>query len=301
MSGVARRPAAADVARALLAALVLGTLGAVLLSRRGLAPNDALVLTIDARARGGRLRPIWDETNLWKLDTAFGSQRADVARARGDDWLVHAAPWLRFARVNAVLGGNYAPEIAPWCDHGAASDVHPDPSPAECGSNGTPGRGRAQRAGARRRQRARDRLRAAARRGRALAAQRRGAAPQHLGGAAGVHRRRRRLRLLPLERRAGDRSRRLERVRQRRLRRTRRSRHRRLAGVDRQRAQLPDPGRLARRAAATSASPARRTTMRAPSSRPRARSARARRASRSTPATTSPAQPSPARTTSRST
>src|SRR5207253_7627117 len=48
-------------------------------------------------------------------------------------------PWLRFERVNAVLGGNYAPAIAPWCDRGAASDVHPEPSPAECGSDGTPG------------------------------------------------------------------------------------------------------------------------------------------------------------------
>lgn len=115
------------------------TLATLALRQPALASRDALVLRVHVGETLGRLDPIWDETNLWKLYLQFGVQQPDPADGHGERWIARRAPWLGWARVNAVLGGNHAPGIAPWCDHGAASDAHPDVVPGECGADGVPG------------------------------------------------------------------------------------------------------------------------------------------------------------------
>ena len=95
-------------------------------------------IVVDASQRRGRARPIWDEVNLWKLDLWFGVHRRDPADEWGDGWLRKRAPWFRYARLVAALGGNYAPEIADACDHDKTSAEHPEVN-WECGKDGHPG------------------------------------------------------------------------------------------------------------------------------------------------------------------
>jgi hypothetical protein len=93
-------------------------------------------LVVHARAPVGRLVPLWDELNLWKLDARFGVQHHEDPPP---GWLHAAAPWVRYGRVVAALGGNYAAAIAPWCDYGTRSPEHPDTGTGECGHEGVPG------------------------------------------------------------------------------------------------------------------------------------------------------------------
>jgi hypothetical protein len=102
----------------------------------GSSTREAIV--VEASQREGTLRPIWDELNLWKLDGWFGVHRSDPADDWGDGWLRTHAPWVRYGRVVAVLGGNYAPEIADACDHRRATPEHPEVE-WECGRDGQPG------------------------------------------------------------------------------------------------------------------------------------------------------------------
>jgi hypothetical protein len=120
-------------------ALVVVTLAGALVWQRPPAAPARVDLEIDARARIGRVRPIWDETNLWKLGSMFGASHPDPARWWGPGWIRRHAPWVRYVRLLAALGGNYAPEIAPWCDHAIAAPEHPDTGTQECGTNGIPG------------------------------------------------------------------------------------------------------------------------------------------------------------------
>ena len=102
-------------------------------------PAEIVELEIDAQTRVGRVRPIWDETNLWKLGSLFGASHPDPALWWGPGWIRRHAPWIRYARLLAALGGNYAPAIAPWCDRGIAAREHPDTQTQECGKDGVPG------------------------------------------------------------------------------------------------------------------------------------------------------------------
>jgi hypothetical protein len=120
-------------------AIVVVTLVGALLWQRPPATTTIIDLEVDVRARIGRVRPIWDETNLWKLHSMFGASHADPARWWGPGWMRRHAPWIRYARLLAALGGNYAPAIAPWCDHGSAAPEHPDTQTQECGKDGVPG------------------------------------------------------------------------------------------------------------------------------------------------------------------
>ncbi len=120
---------------ALVAVAVLGLLG----WQRPSPATEVVTLEVDARARIGRIRPIWDETNLWKLHSMFGASHADPARWWGPGWLRRHAPWVRYARLLAALGGNHAPAIAPWCDWGLVAPEHPDNQSQECGHDGIPG------------------------------------------------------------------------------------------------------------------------------------------------------------------
>lgn len=132
-----RRGTRADVGSRLVAtALIL--VATVLASGcdRGGAQREAIV--IEASQREGTLRPIWDEVNLWKLDGWFGAHRTDPADEWGEGWLRAHAPWVRYGRVVAVLGGNWAPEIADACGHRRATPEHPEPG-WECGRDGQPG------------------------------------------------------------------------------------------------------------------------------------------------------------------
>ncbi|MFN8603208.1 MAG: hypothetical protein U0842_22280 [Candidatus Binatia bacterium] len=134
------RPDPASVAARVAALLLVGaTLALLVVARPALSPRDTIVLRVHARERIGRLDPIWDETNLWKLYLQFGVQQPDPADANGERWIARRAPWLGWGRVNAVLGGNHAAAIAPWCDHGTSSDAHPEVVPGECGADGVPG------------------------------------------------------------------------------------------------------------------------------------------------------------------
>lgn len=129
----------ASLARLAAGLLVAGALAALAVARPQLEPTDAITLQVHTRERSGRLDPIWDETNLWKLYLRFGVHEPDPADVRGERWIARRAPWLGWARVNAALGGNHAAPIAPWCDHHAASAEHPEVVPGECGHDGVPG------------------------------------------------------------------------------------------------------------------------------------------------------------------
>jgi len=121
-----------------LALLVL-VFGTVRLGTGDVAERDVVELIVDAKVRIGRVRPIWDEVNLWKLFGYFGVHHADPAEWWGPAWLRGHAPWVRYGRVQAALGGNYAPPIARWCDRGEAAPEHPYSGAAECGRGGEPG------------------------------------------------------------------------------------------------------------------------------------------------------------------
>jgi hypothetical protein len=137
-AGAARRRGSITTGAARLALLVV--LATVLGALRGWQPPpEPVTLTVDVRHRIGRVRPIWDETNMWKLGSIFGASKPDPARWWGRGWLRKHAPWVRYVRVLAALGGSYAPEIAPWCDHAVASPQHPDTGTQECGHDGVPG------------------------------------------------------------------------------------------------------------------------------------------------------------------
>jgi hypothetical protein len=120
-------------------AVVLLTLAGALAWQRPAARGDTITIEVAARTRIGRVRPIWDEINLWKLGSMFGAARPDPARWWGAGWLRRRAPWVRYARLLAALGGSYAPQIAPWCDWAVASPEHPDTGTLECGHDGVPG------------------------------------------------------------------------------------------------------------------------------------------------------------------
>jgi hypothetical protein len=121
-----------------LAILVL-TFGVGRLGTGDVARHDVVELIVDAKVRVGRVRPIWDEVNLWKLLGHFGVHHADPAEWWGPGWLREHAPWVRYGRVQAALGGNYAPGIARWCDRGEMTPEHPYSNAPECGHNGEPG------------------------------------------------------------------------------------------------------------------------------------------------------------------
>ena len=131
----------AGVAAALVAYTVVGALtGAVRHADEHAGEARAVVeLVIDAGKRVGRVRPMWDEVNLWKLQSFFGIDRPDPARWWGPRWMARHAPWARYARLLAAVGGNYASAIAPWCDHALVVPEHPDTGTGECGRGGTPG------------------------------------------------------------------------------------------------------------------------------------------------------------------
>jgi len=125
------------VSRLAAAALLAGALAFGSLALRAAPDADPVVaLTIDAATPRGRIVPIWDEVNLWKLYGLFGVQHA---RDRPPGWLRQALPWVRYGRTVAALGGNHAAAIAPWCDHGRTAPAHPYGSGGECGSGGVPG------------------------------------------------------------------------------------------------------------------------------------------------------------------
>ena len=92
-----------------------------------------------ADRRIGLVRPIWDEVNLWKLHGLFGIDHPDPASWWGPRWMRRHLPWVRYGRVLTALGGNYAPQIAPWCDRGVATPEHPDTWTGDCGVDGEPG------------------------------------------------------------------------------------------------------------------------------------------------------------------
>ena len=120
--------------------IVLAALAGAISSCGKIVSADSPVeLVVDARSHAGRVRPIWDEINLWKLQLLFGVQHPDAARWWGPDWMKRHLPWVRYGRVLTVVGGNYAPEIAPWCDRGVTSPEHPDAHEGECGKDGVPG------------------------------------------------------------------------------------------------------------------------------------------------------------------
>jgi hypothetical protein len=100
------------------------------------APDAVVEIAIDAARERGRVVPIWDEVNLWKLHSLFGVQHTEDRPA---GWLRKALPWVRYGRAVAALGGNWAPAIAPWCDHGLVAPEHPDNATGECGKDGAPG------------------------------------------------------------------------------------------------------------------------------------------------------------------
>jgi hypothetical protein len=120
-------------------AVVVAALASLLAWQRPPTTAQIVELEVDARARIGRVRPIWDETNLWKLDAMFGASHEDPERWWGRGWMRRHAPWVRYVRLLAALGGNYAPAIAPWCDHAIAAPEHPDTGTGECGHDGIPG------------------------------------------------------------------------------------------------------------------------------------------------------------------
>jgi len=100
-------------------------------------PRSALV-HVQADREAGTLHACWDEINLWKLYSWFGVHRSDPADDLGDGWLRRLAPWLRYARVVAPLGGSYGPQIAKDCDHARVTAEHPSVG-WECGIDGKPG------------------------------------------------------------------------------------------------------------------------------------------------------------------
>ena len=72
--------------------------------------------------------------------TRCSARAIPIPRAGGDrGWIRRHAPWVRYVRLLAALGGNYAPAIAPWCDHAIAAPEHPDTQTGECGHDGVPG------------------------------------------------------------------------------------------------------------------------------------------------------------------
>ena len=120
-------------------AVVVAALASALAWQRPPAATTIVELEVDARARIGRVRPIWDESNLWKLDSMFGARHDDPEAWWGRGWMRRHAPWVRYVRLLAALGGNYAPQIAPWCDRAIAAPEHPDTKTGECGHDGVPG------------------------------------------------------------------------------------------------------------------------------------------------------------------
>lgn len=137
-----RRARPAAVAALVTVALAAAGIGSAIrgpADRVASTDRDVVELTVDARSHAGRVRPIWDEVNVWKLHSLFGVEHPDPARWWGNGWLRARAPWVRYARAVAALGGNYAPAIAPWCDRGIAAPEHPDTGLGECGHDGEPG------------------------------------------------------------------------------------------------------------------------------------------------------------------
>lgn len=103
------------------------------------ASGRTATIIVQADQDAGTIRPIWDEINLWKLYTWFGVHKGDPADEFGEGWLRRRAPWLRYARVVAPLGGSYGPSIAEDCNQRRKTPRHPDVG-WECGSDhGDPG------------------------------------------------------------------------------------------------------------------------------------------------------------------
>ena len=80
--------------RLLAMAIVAIALAGMLRWQRPPAADATVELEIAARTRLGRVRPIWDETNLWKLGSMFGAAHPDPARWWGRGWIRRHAPWV---------------------------------------------------------------------------------------------------------------------------------------------------------------------------------------------------------------
>ncbi len=99
---------------------------------------ERIHVRVQAQEQVGRVLPIWDEINLWKLSAWFGIHAPDPADRWGEGWLRERVPWVRYARVVAPLGGNWGPDIADACAQATESEAHPD-ADWECGHDGQPG------------------------------------------------------------------------------------------------------------------------------------------------------------------
>jgi hypothetical protein len=119
--------------------LLAGYLGATEFPPSEEASEKTATVVVHADRASGIIRPVWDEINLWKLYTWFGVHGSDPADRFGEGWLRRRAPWLRYARVVAPLGGSYGPSIAEDCDHRRETPQHPEVG-WECGTEkGSPG------------------------------------------------------------------------------------------------------------------------------------------------------------------
>ena len=124
----------------LIAAILLtGYLVATEVFHHEAARETTATIVVHADRSSGVVLPVWDEINLWKLYTWFGVQGPDPADRWGEGWLRRRAPWLRYARVVAPLGGSYGQSIAEDCDHRRKTPQHPEVG-WECGTKqGHPG------------------------------------------------------------------------------------------------------------------------------------------------------------------
>lgn len=135
-------PARADRPPGLLGRAAWAVLaGALVFGSVADRPDDTgartpVAITIDAATVTGRVTPIWDEVNLWKLYGRFGLQHPAMPPP---NWLRDVLPWARYGRAVAALGGNYATAIASSCDHGTEAALHPYTRSRDCGENGAPG------------------------------------------------------------------------------------------------------------------------------------------------------------------
>ncbi|MEW6744402.1 MAG: hypothetical protein AB1486_16740 [Planctomycetota bacterium] len=98
-----------------------------------------VVIQVDASTRGETYPPILDEVNIWKVYAHF-TPETQLSNQMGGRFFNRIAPWWKWARIPAALGGNYTPEVAADCDarrQSAAHDIEPS---WECGTpDGQPG------------------------------------------------------------------------------------------------------------------------------------------------------------------
>jgi len=61
--------------------IAMGVVVVVLASGLASRPSGSVVtLEVDIHARIGRVRPIWDETDMWKIGSLYGASHPDPAR-----------------------------------------------------------------------------------------------------------------------------------------------------------------------------------------------------------------------------